>query len=192
MCDKVIDSALNALPPPLWKNRYQALFPVKANACAQTVTHLLQYGRPFHHGLEAGSKPELLLTMWEAQWGGPQMLEREREKKALLNRWCIGWTCMIHSIRLAFLSGPCCRNTAHRKPCSFAMVTKYAFSPLLALSLFLSFFLSLSLSLSFSLHLPSLYLHLFLVLPNIPRRFPMFFDLYLYLLFLPPSAFCAI
>ena len=46
-----------------YKNRYRGVYPIKVNQDRYLVEHLVQFGRPYHFGLEAGSKPELLAVM---------------------------------------------------------------------------------------------------------------------------------
>jgi len=46
-----------------YEGSYRGVYPIKVNQVANVVTEILQAGRPFHYGLEAGSKPELLATM---------------------------------------------------------------------------------------------------------------------------------
>jgi len=42
---------------------YRGVYPIKVNQHRQVVEDLLEFGRPFHFGLEAGSKPELLVAL---------------------------------------------------------------------------------------------------------------------------------
>ena len=42
---------------------YQCVFPIKVNQQRQVVEEVMDYGRPYHFGLEAGSKPELLAVV---------------------------------------------------------------------------------------------------------------------------------
>lgn len=42
---------------------YQGVFPVKCNQHRQLVEDLVDFGQPFQFGLEAGSKPELLIAL---------------------------------------------------------------------------------------------------------------------------------
>jgi len=44
-------------------NRYQVVYPIKVNQQRHVVEELIEYGRPYHLGLEAGSKPELLVAL---------------------------------------------------------------------------------------------------------------------------------
>ncbi len=46
-----------------YKNRYQLVMPIKVNQQRHVVQELLAYGRPYGLGLEAGSKPELLIAI---------------------------------------------------------------------------------------------------------------------------------
>ncbi len=42
---------------------YRGVYPIKVNQNRTVVEEIIEYGRPFHYGLEAGSKPELLAIM---------------------------------------------------------------------------------------------------------------------------------
>ncbi|MDP9119903.1 MAG: biosynthetic arginine decarboxylase [Acidobacteriota bacterium] len=44
-------------------NVYRGVYPIKVNQDRYLVERLVKYGRPYHFGLEAGSKPELLAVM---------------------------------------------------------------------------------------------------------------------------------
>ncbi len=46
-----------------YESPYRGVYPIKVNQIASVVTEILQAGRPYHYGLEAGSKPELLAVM---------------------------------------------------------------------------------------------------------------------------------
>jgi len=46
-----------------YRGRYQCLFPIKVNQQRQVVDEILEFGRPYQFGLEAGSKPELLAVI---------------------------------------------------------------------------------------------------------------------------------
>jgi arginine decarboxylase len=46
-----------------YKGSYRGVYPIKVNQDRYLVERLVQYGRPYHYGLEAGSKPELLAVM---------------------------------------------------------------------------------------------------------------------------------
>ncbi len=46
-----------------YKGKYCCVYPIKVNQQRQVVEEILDFGRPFQFGLEAGSKPELLAVM---------------------------------------------------------------------------------------------------------------------------------
>ncbi|MFN7961127.1 MAG: biosynthetic arginine decarboxylase [Thermoanaerobaculia bacterium] len=46
-----------------YQGRYRGVYPIKVNQTRLLVENLVQFGRQFHYGLEAGSKPELLTVM---------------------------------------------------------------------------------------------------------------------------------
>ena len=46
-----------------YQGGYRGVYPIKVNQVASVVRHVLEAGTPYHYGLEAGSKPELLAVM---------------------------------------------------------------------------------------------------------------------------------
>src|SRR6185312_8987481 len=46
-----------------YQGSYRGVYPIKVNQDRYLVERLVGYGRPYHYGLEAGSKPELLAVM---------------------------------------------------------------------------------------------------------------------------------
>ena len=46
-----------------YNGRYSASIPIKVNQQRQVVEEVLEFGKPYKFGLEAGSKPELLAVM---------------------------------------------------------------------------------------------------------------------------------
>ena len=42
---------------------YRGVYPIKVNQISTVVAEIIKAGRPYHYGLEAGSKPELLAVM---------------------------------------------------------------------------------------------------------------------------------
>jgi arginine decarboxylase len=46
-----------------YEGRYKGVFPVKCNQQRHLVESLVKFGRPFQFGLEAGSKPELMIAL---------------------------------------------------------------------------------------------------------------------------------
>jgi arginine decarboxylase len=46
-----------------YKNVYRGVFPIKVNQLREVVEEIMDSGKPFHMGIEAGSKPELLAAL---------------------------------------------------------------------------------------------------------------------------------
>ncbi len=46
-----------------YPNVYRGVYPVKCNQHKQLVEALVDYGKPYHFGLEVGSKPELMIAL---------------------------------------------------------------------------------------------------------------------------------
>ncbi|RMG21670.1 MAG: biosynthetic arginine decarboxylase [Deltaproteobacteria bacterium] len=46
-----------------YQGAYRGVFPVKVNQDASVVSEVVRAGRPYHFGLEAGTKPELLVVL---------------------------------------------------------------------------------------------------------------------------------
>ena len=46
-----------------YKGDYCCVYPIKVNQQRQVVEEVFKFGRPYHFGLEAGSKPELLAVL---------------------------------------------------------------------------------------------------------------------------------
>jgi arginine decarboxylase len=53
----------NAIAEYDYKGAYKGVYPIKVNQHRYVVEEIVQFGRPYHYGLEAGSKPELLAVM---------------------------------------------------------------------------------------------------------------------------------
>jgi arginine decarboxylase len=53
----------NAIAEYDYKGGYKGVYPIKVNQHRYVVEEIVQFGRPYHYGLEAGSKPELLAVM---------------------------------------------------------------------------------------------------------------------------------
>ncbi len=53
----------NAIKATEYQGEYQGVFPIKVNQQSHVIEHLVRCGDEFAFGLEAGSKPELLIAM---------------------------------------------------------------------------------------------------------------------------------
>jgi len=46
-----------------YQGSYRGVYPIKVNQQHQVIEDIVEFGRPFHHGLEAGSKAELIAAL---------------------------------------------------------------------------------------------------------------------------------
>ncbi|KAK5837242.1 arginine decarboxylase-like [Gossypium arboreum] len=65
---------VSAIQTQGYESRYQGVYPVKCNQDRFVVEDIVKFGTPFRFGLEAGSKPELLLAMSCLCKGNPEAL----------------------------------------------------------------------------------------------------------------------
>jgi arginine decarboxylase len=59
----VNESFQKAIREYAYKNVYRGVFPIKVNQQQQAVHDVVTFGAPYHHGLEAGSKAELIAAL---------------------------------------------------------------------------------------------------------------------------------
>ena len=57
------ESFISAIADAGYENCYRGVFPIKVNQQAHVVQKISSFGAKYHHGLEAGSLPELLIAM---------------------------------------------------------------------------------------------------------------------------------
>ncbi|SFP56645.1 biosynthetic arginine decarboxylase [Tranquillimonas alkanivorans] len=60
---RVNESFGDAIAEAGYRGAYRGVFPIKVNQQAQIVRRIVEYGQPFGFGLEAGSKPELVIAL---------------------------------------------------------------------------------------------------------------------------------
>ena len=60
---EIYEAFRTAITDHNYQGRYTCVYPVKVNQQRQVVEEVLEYGRPFGFGLEAGSKPELIAVL---------------------------------------------------------------------------------------------------------------------------------
>ena len=46
-----------------YKNNYRGVFPIKVNQLCEVVEEIVDAGLPYHFGIEAGSKPEMIAAL---------------------------------------------------------------------------------------------------------------------------------
>jgi len=59
------DSFNAAIKNLAYQGRYQGVYPIKVNQQQQVVHEVAKFGQRYHHGLEVGSKPELIAALSE-------------------------------------------------------------------------------------------------------------------------------
>jgi arginine decarboxylase len=57
------DAFAKAIADHNYRGKYSCVYPIKTNQARHVVERIVEYGRPFGFGLEAGSKPELLAIL---------------------------------------------------------------------------------------------------------------------------------
>jgi arginine decarboxylase len=60
---EIHDAFASAIAEHKYNGRYCCVYPIKVNQQRQVVEEVLRFGKPYHFGLEAGSKPELLAVV---------------------------------------------------------------------------------------------------------------------------------
>lgn len=97
-----------------YKNVYRGVFPVKCNQHRHLVEDLVRFGKPHHFGLEAGSKPELMIALGTLKTPGALLVcngykDREYVETAMLAQR-LGQTAIVvleqvEEVQLAIESG---------------------------------------------------------------------------------------
>lgn len=57
------ESFLNAIKDAGYQGTYRGVYPIKVNQQQQVVEEICKYGQQYHHGLETGSKAELIIAL---------------------------------------------------------------------------------------------------------------------------------
>ena len=60
---QINQSFTKAITEAGYQGSYRGVYPIKVNQQQQVIEDVVAYGRPFHHGLEAGSKAELIAAL---------------------------------------------------------------------------------------------------------------------------------
>ncbi|MSN96822.1 biosynthetic arginine decarboxylase [Campylobacter sp. FMV-PI01] len=66
-----------------YSGNFSAVYPLKVNQYPGFVKNLVELGKPFNYGLEAGSKPELLLAMAYNNFGAPITVNGFKDKELI-------------------------------------------------------------------------------------------------------------
>ncbi len=60
-----------AIADSSYRGHYRGVFPIKVNQQAQVIEDIVRFGKPWQHGLEAGSKAELMIALSMLTEPGP-------------------------------------------------------------------------------------------------------------------------
>ncbi len=66
-----------------YQGKFQAVFPLKVNQYPYFIKALLQKGLPYHYGLEAGSKAELLIAMTYGNKNAPILVNGFKDRELI-------------------------------------------------------------------------------------------------------------
>ncbi len=61
--NQLYDAFNSAIREYNYRGIYRGVYPIKVNQQKQVVAEIVEFGRPYHHGLEAGSKAELMAAL---------------------------------------------------------------------------------------------------------------------------------
>ncbi len=81
-----------------YQANYQGVFPVKVNQQAQVIEEIVRFGAIYNTGLEAGSKPELLLALANLHDGGLLICNGYKDREFIdLGLWAnkLGYRCFF-------------------------------------------------------------------------------------------------
>ena len=65
------ESFAKAIASSHYRGKYRGVFPIKVNQQAQVIEDIVRFGKPWQHGLEAGSKAELMIALSMLTEPGP-------------------------------------------------------------------------------------------------------------------------
>ena len=79
--DKLYSIYSNSIKEYSYKGSFNAVFPLKVNQLPNFLFPLIEYGKEYNYGLEAGSKPELILAMTYNNSGAPITVNGFKDKE---------------------------------------------------------------------------------------------------------------
>ncbi len=60
---EINESFRNAIKESKYRGEYRGVYPIKVNQQRQVIEEISEFGKKYHYGLEAGSKPELIAAL---------------------------------------------------------------------------------------------------------------------------------
>jgi arginine decarboxylase len=61
--DELNEGFISAIKEAKYQGAYRGVYPIKVNQQQEVIEEITRYGRKYHYGLEAGSKPELIAAL---------------------------------------------------------------------------------------------------------------------------------
>lgn len=90
---------LKAIESSGYNNRYQGVFPIKVNQQAHVVEEIVRFGKDFNHGLEVGSKPELIVALGTLKNKGSLIICNGNKDEEFIDLGLhaiqLGWKCFF-------------------------------------------------------------------------------------------------
>ena len=81
-----------------YRGNYRGVFPIKVNQQSQVIEEICQFGARYNHGLEAGSKAELMIALAHLPEGGVLILNGSKDREFIdLGLWAdkLGYRCFF-------------------------------------------------------------------------------------------------
>jgi arginine decarboxylase len=81
-----------------YRGEYRGVFPIKVNQQCQVIEEIVRFGAPYGHGLEAGSKAELVLALATLHEGGMLVCNGYKDQEFIdLGLWALklGYRCFF-------------------------------------------------------------------------------------------------
>lgn len=88
----------NAIQDAGYQGEYRGVFPVKVNQQCHVIEEIVRFGSRYEHGLEAGSKAELVLALAALPQGGQLILNGYKDREFIdLGLWAtkLGYRCFF-------------------------------------------------------------------------------------------------
>jgi len=92
------ESFQSAIQDAGYRGKYRGVFPIKVNQQCQVIEEICDFGARYEHGLEAGSKAELMIALAHLQDDGLLILNGSKDREFIdLGLWAdkLGYTCFF-------------------------------------------------------------------------------------------------
>jgi arginine decarboxylase len=92
------DTFRSAIDRAGYRGDYRGVFPIKVNQQSQVIEEICEFGSRYNHGLEAGSKAELMIALAHLPEGGILILNGSKDREFIdLGLWAdkLGYRCFF-------------------------------------------------------------------------------------------------